>query len=395
LPARTWKLAAVLGTLTIAASAALAADWPNFGGNLANTASATTPGTSMALNQIGYLKTKWVFTTGGDVSARAAVVNGTVYFPDWGGNLWALDAQSGHLAWGHQIADYFGAPAGSMHSRTSPAVANGIVYIGTQEGAYLLAINASNGALVWKKQLESDDPYAIVTCSPAVSNGVVYTGVASLAEGGTLFHVDLSTSLARGSAVAVNASTGTIIWKTYTVPMGYTGGGVWGSSPVVDESRHRVYVGTGDNYTHPAGTAESVTGYPNYGACMAAPGANEASCLSPNDYVDSILALDTATGAVKWAKRLVTWSQPFINDGSDDWNVDCVFHASQCPSNPGPDYDFGSAPNEITYQTPSGPKTIIGAGQKSGIYYAMDPDTGAPLWQTPVGPGSSLGGMAT
>ncbi|MDE3167465.1 MAG: PQQ-binding-like beta-propeller repeat protein, partial [Acidobacteriota bacterium] len=59
----------------------------------------------------------------------------------------------------------------------------------------------------------------------------------------------------------------------------------------------------------------------------------------------------------------------------------------------GPDFDFGSAPNEITYQAPSGPKTIIGAGQKSGIYYAMDPDTGAILWQTQVGPGGTLGGM--
>ena len=61
---------------------------------------------------------------------------------------------------------------------------------------------------------------------------------------------------------------------------------------------------------------------------------------------------------------------------------------------PGPDYDFGSAPNEITYKDGHGkPQTIIGAGQKSGIYYALDPDTGATLWETQVGPGSSLGGM--
>src|SRR5262249_54144750 len=55
--------------------------------------------------------------------------------------------------------------------------------------------------------------------------------------------------------------------------------------------------------------------------------------------------------------------------------------------------DFGSAPNEITYQSATGPKTIIGAGQKSGIYYALDPGTGQVLWKTQVGPGSALGGM--
>jgi len=73
--------------------------------------------------------------------------------------------------------------------------------------------------------------------------------------------------------------------------------------------------------------------------------------------------------------------------------VDCFVTFTNCPAGTGPDYDFGSAPNEITYQTSSGPKTILGAGQKSGIYYALDPDTGAVLWQTQVGPGSSLGGL--
>jgi polyvinyl alcohol dehydrogenase (cytochrome) len=100
-----------------------------------------------------------------------------------------------------------------------------------------------------------------------------------------------------------------------------------------------------------------------------------------------------STGKVKWAARLETWGQYGVTDGSDFWNVDCFVTKTNCPSSAGPDYDFGSAPNEITYQTATGPKTIIGAGQKSGIYYALDPDTGAELWHTQVGPGSSLGGI--
>jgi polyvinyl alcohol dehydrogenase (cytochrome) len=114
--------------------------------------------------------------------------------------------------------------------------------------------------------------------------------------------------------------------------------------------------------------------------------------------VDSILALDMGTGAIKWSTKAVTWNQPFVTNGSDDWNVACLvgFGPGQgnCPSDQGPDYDFASAPNLITYNTKSGStKTILGAGQKSGIYYAFDPDTGAVLWQTQVGPGSALGGM--
>jgi polyvinyl alcohol dehydrogenase (cytochrome) len=36
---------------------------------------------------------------------------------------------------------------------------------------------------------------------------------------------------------------------------------------------------------------------------------------------------------------------------------------------------------------------IVGFGQKSGIYWALNPDNGNIVWSTLVGPGSSLGGI--
>lgn len=367
-------------------------DWPMFGQNLANTATNSSE-TKISPKQAYKLKMKWSFTTGGDVSARAAVVNGIVYFPDWAGNLFAVNANTGKLIWKHQLSDY-NLPT-NTHSRTSPAVVDGVIYIGTREGAWLLAINATTGALLWKTQLESpeNDPKAIVTVSPTVYNGVVFTGVTSLAERATLDGINLSTTSPRGKVVAVNASGGDILWQTYTVPPGYNGGGVWGSNPAVDPTRNLVYVGTGNNYSHPDNAAESSIPEKTYGECIAE-GGNASICNSSKNFADAILALDMSTGAIAWAKLLMTWGQgPYIVDGSDNWNEDCIYGLSQCPSNPGPDYDFGSAPNLITYQTLSGPKTILGAGQKSGIYYALDPVTGNELWHTQVGPGSVLGGI--
>ena len=100
------------------------------------------------------------------------------------------------------------------------------------------------------------------------------------------------------------------------------------------------------------------------------------------------------TGRIKWATRLMTWNQPGVSDGTDFWDLNCLYRLPYgCPSPTGPDYDFGSAPNEVTFLTKTGPKTIIGAGQKSGIYYALDPDTGKVIWETQVGPGSAVGGM--
>ena len=297
------------------------------------------------------------------------------------------------MLWSRQLSSYglTGSFNGVYHSRTTPAIDKGTLYLGTQEGAYVLAIEASTGELLWKTQPEAGDPYAIITTSPAVYKGVVYTGVASIAEAGTFFGINPIPTV-RGSAVALNAATGAINWKTYTIPAGYSGGGVWGSNPVVDVARNTVFVSTGNNYRHPDPSAESSIVGVTYGACIAA-AAPPRPAIRPTTTWTLCWPSTSRPGRSSGRSRLVTWNQPFVTNGSDDWNVDCAFGGPQCPSNPGPDYDFASAPNLITYQSATGPRTILGAGQKSGIYYALDPDTGAVLWQTQVGPGSSLGGM--
>ena len=363
-----------------------------FGQDLTN--SATASQTSLTTGNVGRLAPKWVFTTGGDVSARATLVNGIVYFPDWAGNLYALNADNGHVVWSHQLSDY-GVAAGTV-SRTAPTIVNGVLYIGTQyvsPGAtgWLMAINARTGSLVWKTQPDTSNSFPVITTSPSVANGKIFVGMTSNEEFAAA-NPYYSCCSARGSVVALDAASGAKLWQTFTAPAGYSGAAVWGSNPVVDTARNSVFIGTGDNYSHPTD--------PAFLACIGA-GGTEATCLPANDYVDSILSLDMSTGAVKWAKRLMNWSlasPPIYTPGSDDWNVACAFGGPNCPANlpatpTGPDFDFGSAPNEITYHGHGGWKTMIGAGQKSGIYYALDPDTGALLWQTQVGPGSSLGGM--
>jgi plastocyanin len=54
------------------------------------------------------------------------------------------------------------------------------------------------------------------------------------------------------------------------------------------------------------------------------------------------------------------------------------------------DLDFGASPNIFTG---ADGRTVVGAGQKSGVYHAFDVDTMAPLWKTTVGPPSSVGGI--
>jgi len=394
---RRWSgiVSAAAIVLCVGASVSMAADgttpsfsesseWPMFGQNLNNTAAAQA--SSINRNNVRRLKPKWIFNTSGDVSARAAIAGGAVYFPDWGGQLYRLDAKTGALVWSKNlVTDYGLAPAfgaAKVVSRTSPAVVGDTVYIGTlftASGAQLLAIDKSSGALKWKTQLDTH-PYSVHTSSAIVFKGVIYLGVSSLEEGPAQ-KPDYPCCSFRGSVMAINAATGAVIWKQYTVPAGYAGAAMWGSSVVPDPIRGQVYATTSNQYSTPTD--------PAFVACVGGTATEEkiTSCLSPDDHYDSVLALDMKTGAVRWSHRLAK---------ADDWNGACLIMAEgqgNCPTPEGIDSDFGSGANLFTVATPKGPRQVVGAGQKSGVYFALDPDTGKLLWMTQVGPGSVAGGV--
>ena len=91
------------------------------------------------------------------------------------------------------------------------------------------------------------------------------------------------------------------------------------------------------------------------------------------------MAFDLNTGAVKWSKRL---------QGIDVWTVNCTSMpaGTNCPQLKGNDYDLpGSGPNLRG--------NVVGFGQKNGIYWALNADTGDIVWSTVAGPGGTLGGM--
>jgi polyvinyl alcohol dehydrogenase (cytochrome) len=94
------------------------------------------------------------------------------------------------------------------------------------------------------------------------------------------------------------------------------------------------------------------------------------------------MSLDLRTGAIKWAQRMTMGDVFTIYD-----------YLAFGPNAGGPDYDFGSAANLFHTRMHGVARDVVGAGQKSGVYWALDPDTGSVLWNTPVGPGGHLGGI--
>jgi polyvinyl alcohol dehydrogenase (cytochrome) len=410
-------------TSLIAVSIALggdaSSDWTMGGQNLGNWRNQGE--TPISAQNVGNLKLKWIFApnNGGDIPTTPAVANGIVYFPDLAGNFYAVNAVTGAQVWQARVSEWSKDASfqdGSDFARNAPAVYNGMVILGNQAGnhafyvgtpgnygyiggggARVMAVDAGTGALKWMTQVESF-PTAMVTSSPVVYNGIVYVGIASAEENTATYKVGVPPGVppgglipccfSRGSVVALDANTGAIKWQQYMVPNkpGYSGGGVW-DTPVIDPKRNRLYVGTGNNYSVPFDVE----------TCFAKSNGTKSDCTDPTDYFDSLVALDVANnGAVVWSYR--GWLY-------DAWNVNCILtvdfttkpvseifgQGANCPVPTGPDYDFGgSGPNLLSV----GKQDILGIGQKSGVYWAFNPDAPQkPLWSTQVGPGSSLGGI--
>ncbi len=127
------------------------------------------------------LAVKWIATTTGDVSATPAVVDDAVYFGDFGGTLWKLDAETGDVIWSRLVSDYTGI-AGDI-ARTSPSVVGNTLIVGGLRGPNMLGINAKTGERRWMTQVHPD-PKGIMTGSPVVVGDTVFTGVSASGAGG-------------------------------------------------------------------------------------------------------------------------------------------------------------------------------------------------------------------
>lgn len=333
--------------------------WNGWGVDLDNSRFQPARDARITAEQVPKLKLKWAFGFPATFTAysQPVVVGSRVFIGSPAGFVYSLDAATGCTHWSFQ------ADAGV---RSAITIGPGdIAYFGDLH-AQVYALDATTGKLLWKKALDNH-PVARITGSPKLYEGRIYVPVSSREEWAAASAAYTCCTF-RGNIVALDAKTGTEIWRTYTVSetarlvettslgaqvWGPSGGAIW-SSPTIDPKRKVLYVGTGDGYTKPT-----------------------------TPMTDAILALDLATGKILWSRQITP---------QDDWNTSCFQPGSNnCPKEAGPDYDFGSSP--ILRTLPDG-RSVILAGQKSGVIYALDPDKkGEILWQTRLGKGGVLGGI--
>jgi outer membrane protein assembly factor BamB len=156
----------------------------------------------------------WKFTTQGRIESSPAVANGKVYTGTDDGYVYCLNAYNGSLIWktfaGGDIPANF---ASAVILRSSPTVVGGRVYVGSLD-TNVYCLYANNGNVNWTYKTEG-----YITSSPAVADGAVYI---------------ISQEPASGTLYKLNANTGSLIWKkTLPYQLTYMGGTDMHASPTV------------------------------------------------------------------------------------------------------------------------------------------------------------------
>ncbi|HXC32820.1 MAG TPA: PQQ-binding-like beta-propeller repeat protein [Verrucomicrobiae bacterium] len=332
--------------------------WNGWGNGVSNARFQNAKEAGLTAAQVPNLKLKWAFGFPGaeEVYGQPTIAGGRVFLGVDTGAVYSLDAESGCVYWSYQADGGVRTAISIGPVKGKGATKYGVYFGDIRANVYML--DASTGKEIWKVQVD-DHPVAKITGAPMLYEDRLYVPVSSQEERSAGWSTIYPCCTFRGSVVALDATSGKTIWKTYPVAdppkptvktangvqqYGPNGGAVW-NTPTIDAKSHALYVGTGDAYTKP---------------------------VSPN--TDAIMALDLKTGKVMWS----------VQDTQEDaWISGCggEIKSENClpPSEIGPDYDFGASP--ILKNLPNGHRMLV-AGQKSGMVWGHDPDRdGTVAWK--------------
>ena len=306
---------------------------------------------------------KWAFGFPGGTQAygNPTIVAGRVFVGSDNGTVYALDAESGCIQWS------FKAEGGVRSAPTVGAIGRRYaVYLGDMK-ANVFAVDASSGELIWRQKMD-EHKFARVTGAPTLVGGRLYVPVSSVEEAPAA-QPSYECCTFRGSVVAVDAATGSQIWKSYTItetPQ-QVGKNAAGHGTLRAGRRRRVECADGRRtswrpvhrdrqFVHGSGGQDERLG-DRHGS---------------QDRPDRLVEPGDVSGCLP--RRLPS--------GGTNEN---------CPKELGPDFDFGNAP---ILRTLPGGKRILVIGQKSGTVWGFDPDNeGKVVWKVQAGKGGALGGI--
>jgi alcohol dehydrogenase (cytochrome c) len=266
------------------------------------------------------------------------VVGDKGYAQDNSGRILAIDLNTALNLWKTEI----GGNGQNQHGITYD---NGVIFAGTDKNATVIAVNATDGKVIWQSVPVGDPNKNCVTQGPpTVWKDVVIEGQATSSGPDT---PDL-----KGKVTVFNRTNGEQIWQFQTTV------GSWVQGDNGTKNRGAT------SWT--GGTLDPKTGIYYVPTSNPSPRFNGTNRPGPNLWANSVLALDAETGRLIWGKEL-------ISHDVHDW-----------------DAGWGNSLAKITVVDGGNEKRVVIGGTKRGDAYALDGQTGNILWIKTVGVQSNI-----
>ncbi len=253
-------------------------DWPTYNGRLDG--NRHSPLGQITASNAGLLVPKWIFPLRAPRSLETTpVVYDGVMYVTAPNEVRALDARAGREIWRFARPRTQGVmgDAGAGTNRGA-AILGDRVFIVT-DNANLLALDRVTGHLLWETDMADHRDHYGGTLAPLVVNDLVVAGVGGGDEG------------IRGFLAAYRADTGKEAWRLWTVPL-------------PGEPLSETWVGSvlphGCAGTWLTGTHDPELGLLYWPTGNPCPDMNGDERLGDNLYSDSILAIDPASGELRW-----------------------------------------------------------------------------------------------
>jgi alcohol dehydrogenase (cytochrome c) len=320
-------------------------DWLTVGGDWS--ASRYSALAQINTSNVSGLKGAWVTHLGSGLATKYSlegtplVQNGSMYIASGNDDLFVLDATTGQLIWQyHSGIDQSINTVCCGWDNRGLALGQGLVFMGQLDGS-MVALDQKSGEVQWKTQLEDWRNGYTITAAPLYYDGIIYTGVSGGDRG------------IRGRLTALDAATGEILWRFYTIPNpGEFGSDTWPSpnDPNPDKAVVADHGGAGIWNTP---TLDPDLGLIYFSTGNAGPDYDGSVRPGDNLFTASILALDAKSGQYKWH---------FQEVHHDIWDYDA----------PSPTILFNVTIN-------GQPRKGIAEAGKTGFVYELDRTNGQPL----------------
>ncbi|MDH5769779.1 MAG: PQQ-binding-like beta-propeller repeat protein [Candidatus Bathyarchaeota archaeon] len=309
-----------------------------------------------SLSRSGFAPTKgpekpsilWISSLNESVTTSPAVAEGMVFVGTLGGKFYALDVATGEIVWIFNTDS----PISS-----SPAVIDGIVFFGTEEPGKVYALDSYSGLARWVYEVPDG---AAVYSSPAIFSDMVFVGCADR------------------YLRCLSKFEGNLLWTTYI-------GGEKLSSPAILDNM--IFVTSPYVYAVDVFTGKLLWTYKTNWAVISSPAVADGLVFVGSQNDDKAFALEQDTGKLVWSFRTGGWlTSPAVDSakrlvvlGCRDARIYCLDeHTGNLQWEYVDGVNYLSAPT-ITMNG------LVYVGSTNGNFYCIDEETGEEVWKYVIG----------